>query len=459
MKIRDTCQGILSPTQQPQMNLFTFFSIETNMLNWPMENRLGVNRVPQIFQDRMHDIEQNMSNKMPDFRFMLSSADSQTRILHSGFLKSAVPLCKDSSILNIGSSTYESYLTAIQTFIVENFEEFAEVVKKKAQWFDKEIQLIDLVAEKRGADYFPASVRVHTGQEQLWFVANVALTDRGISRIKQDYDLMRFLGTMGDQRFVPEVYFLSDSSDRSSNITETPNLMFLGEWFRGYHEFHVSSLVPGKQTVFTFWDTDNGYREITEDVAVTMIERVAYILTYFFDLESLREIYPWHLAAGDFIAKLSPNPDLKLITVRQYGNRIIFTEDSHENINDALLMFLANITVRARLDRIDGVGDLVWLGDGFLEAIMRGFIKGIIAKNYVDRDLTKFCHNFVKIVRSKTIQEWTEVFVTILESYDKRAPDFKIISKNLVDHIFTVFQNWQTLSFADEIISLEDIQV
>ena len=43
---------------------------------------------------------------MPDFRFMLSSADSQRRILNSGFLKSAVPLCKDSSILNIGSSTY-----------------------------------------------------------------------------------------------------------------------------------------------------------------------------------------------------------------------------------------------------------------------------------------------------------------------------------------------------------------
>ena len=97
-------------------------------------------------------------------------------------------------------------------------------------------------------------------------------------------------------------------------------------------------------------------------------------------------------------------------------------------------MFLANITVRARLDRIDGVGDFVWLGDGFLEAIMRGFIRGIIARNYLDSDMTKFCHNFVKIARLKTIQEWTEVFVTILESYDNRAPDFKIISKNLVTH-------------------------
>lgn len=90
---------------------------------------------------------------------------------------------------------------------------------------------------------------------------------------------------------------------------------------------------------------------------------------------------------------------------------------------------------------------------------MRGFMKGMIARNYADRDMKQFCHNFVKIARSKTIQEWTEVFVEILDSYDTRAPDFKIISKNLVDHIFTVFQNWQTLSFADEIISLEDIQV
>jgi hypothetical protein len=396
---------------------------------------------------------------MPNFRFMLSSADSQTRILTAEFLKRVVPLCKDSTILNAGSVSYQSYLEAIQSFLVDNFEEFEDVVKQKSRWSGKEIQLIDLVAEKRGADYFPASVRVHSGREQLWFVANVALTDRGISRITRDHDLMRFLGAVGDQRLVPEVYFISNASDRSSNITQTPNLMFLGEWFRGYHEFHVSSLGSGKPTVFTFWDTDIGYSEIKEDIAIKMIEKVAYILTYFFDLESFQEIYPWHLAAGDFVAKLSPEPDLKLITVRQYGNRIIFTEDSEENLNDSLLMFLANMTVRARLDRIDGVGDFVWLGESFLRAIMRGFMKALLAKDYKGHDITQFCHNFVKIGHSKTIQEWTEMFVQLLASYDKRAPDFQVISENLVDHIFSVFQSWQNLSFADKIISLEDIQV
>ncbi|MFH0959219.1 MAG: hypothetical protein V1897_11000, partial [Pseudomonadota bacterium] len=270
---------------------------------------------------------------------MLSSADSQTRVFHPELLNSALPIYRDSSFLNTGYITYQSYFKAIQTFIIERFEEFEEVVRQKSLHSDIEIQLIDLVAEKRGADYFPASVRVHIGNAQLWFVANVALTDRGISRIRQDYDLMRFLGTIRNQRFIPEVHFISDSSDHSSIITESPNLIFLGEWFTGYHEFHVSRSVPGKRAVFTLWDTDNGYSEIKENVAVKIVERVAYILTYFFDLTSLREIYPWHLAAGDFIARLSPIPDLRLITVRQYGNRIIFTRDSEVNINDALIIF------------------------------------------------------------------------------------------------------------------------
>ncbi|MFH0957310.1 MAG: hypothetical protein V1897_01265, partial [Pseudomonadota bacterium] len=119
----------------------------------------------------------------------------------------------------------------------------------------------------------------------------------------------------------------------------------------------------------------------------------------------------------------------------------------------------ANLTVRARIDRIDGVGDFVWLGNEFLESAMSGFMKAMIAKDWINHDMAKLCRNFVKIVHSKTIQEWTEVFVELLASYDKRAPDFQIISDNLVDHIFAVFQNCRTLSFAHEIISFEDIQV
>lgn len=389
---------------------------------------------------------------------MISKANSQPIVLDAEDLNIAVPIDRDLSIPGYGSVTYRSYLKAIEVFILENLEGLEEVVRQKFPDSNGEIRSIDLVAEKRGADYFPASVRIRTGMEVLWFVANVALTDRGISRIRRDYDFMSFLGLKDNRRFVPEVYFMSDSSDASSSVTEKPNLMFLAEWLRGYHEFHVSEITTGEKTILTLWDDDNGYSPIPNDLALKVIEKVAYILTHYFDLESFREIYPWHLAAGDFIAKLYPAPDSKLITVRQYDNRIVFADCNPDNLTDALLMFLANITVRARLDRIDGTGDFVWLGDEFLDAIIVGFHKALIEKTSPDSDMRKLLSNFFKVTRSKTLPEWTHVFVELIASYDDKAPDYKIISQNLVEHIFCIHKKWQSLSFADGIMSFEELQ-
>ncbi|MGO8822190.1 MAG: hypothetical protein ACLQO6_13350, partial [Desulfomonilaceae bacterium] len=172
---------------------------------------------------------------------------------------------------------------------------------------------------------------------------------------------------------------------------------------------------------------------------------------YFFNLDTFQEIYPWHHAAGDFIAKLAPFPDVKLITVRQYESRVSFPDDSHENLNDALLIFLANLTIRARIDRIDGTGEFVWFRGEFVKSVFIGFLKSMMTKEQEKRGSYDFFKKFIKTLRTRTIEDWSQLFIQIIESYDQRAPDFEIIKENLVDHIFDVYQNCQNLMTENKI--------
>ncbi len=388
---------------------------------------------------------------IPEFRFMYSTPDGRPRILDSAKLQKTVPMARDEFCSQEGPSiSYVKYMEAIKAFILENLSELHLLISEKVG--DKQkIKSIDLVAEKRGADYFPASVRVRTGNNQIWFAANVALTERGLIRIRQDYDLLKFLGSKDEKNFLPEVFFINTPLDLSSSITGSPNQIFLAEWFRGYHEFHVTNLLRSDQSVFSLWDIDDGYRVFPESIAIQLIEQVSYLMTYFFDLETFQEIYPWHHAAGDFIAKLDPCPDVKLITVRQYESRVSFHEDSNENLNEALLIFFANLTIRARIDRIDGTGELSWLREKFVEPIFIGFLKAIMAKDLEKHRNYDFLEKFIKTLEGLTMEDWARLFVQTMESYDQRAPDFRIIKDNLVDHVFDVYQNCQKLIIENKI--------
>ena len=295
-----------------------------------------------------------MSLSTPDFCFMYSAPDGKDRVFDSSELQQAIPLTKDEllPLEKTSEVTYRAYMEVIQTFVLKNLTEIQRLLSYKSGCSDK-ISSIDLVAEKRGADYFPASVRVHVKNEEYWFVANVALTERGLSRIEKDFFLLKELGSKNETKFLPEVFFMSQPHGSESSEVGIPNSIFLAEWFRGYHEFHVTKPKNVSSDDFILWDTENGYEKFKLPVALLLIEKVSYILSRFFDPGDFREIYPWHLAAGDFIARLRPEPDVKLITVRQYQSRITFNNDSEKNVNQALIFFFANLSVRSRLDRID----------------------------------------------------------------------------------------------------------
>ena len=51
--------------------------------------------------------------------------------------------------------------------------------------------------------------------------------------------------------------------------------------------------------------------------------------------------------------------------------------DDIVTIMNALLLFLLNVSIRMRIDRVDGVGELSWIDDFSMEGILRGFFKGL----------------------------------------------------------------------------------
>ncbi|MGC8658374.1 MAG: hypothetical protein ACP5U1_04810 [Desulfomonilaceae bacterium] len=392
-----------------------------------------------------------MSVNEPRFRFVNQSHNRCTEVMNFSDLLSPMVLSRDESQSpNSNPVTFGQYMEAIKAFVLENLDGLCEIVSQRSG-SHASIKLIDLVAEKRGADYFPASIRVKTIDNEFWFAANVALTDRGLSRIRQDYDLLMLLGKVSTEKFLPEVFFINSYEDPSSSCTKTPNLIFLAEWFRGYHEFHVTDSVNADGPVFSLWDTDQGFFEFPESVAIELTEQVAYVLSSFFDLETLQEIYPWHHAAGDFVARLNPSVDLKLITVRQYQPRISFPDHSDGNLIQALLLFLANLSVRARIDRMDGVGQFTWLkGRKFAKAVLLGVLRSVMAtKRNNDRD-HDFKKKFMTRLRELNVQDWATLLFDTIESYDKTAPDFETIKNNMVDHVFDVYQTCQELMVKDQ---------
>ena len=337
--------------------------------------------------------------------------------------------------------TYHVYLEAIRQFIHDHWEQFLEVLAGQGMKDARNIQSIDIIAEKHGGDYHPARIKVQAADSRHSFAVNVALTSRGKERISQDCRLLASFRERFPAKFTPEVYFLGEVNLQAKNQEDLVIVMFMGEWVDGYHEFHLSVEPENGKTGTILWDLKRGYQFLSCDTAAEIYRQAALILTSFYDTKTFAEVYPWHHAAGDFVVKYSDGVlDVKLITLRQYAPRMVFPEDSFRNRLTALMIFLANLTIRMRLDRLDGVGEIVWAGDHAVDGAISGFLAGMqaqVASGMCDDMLFR---QFVEETGRMSPAELAEIFQTVTESYDEEAPDRPVILDHLADHIFEVYR-------------------
>jgi len=309
-----------------------------------------------------------------------------------------------------------------------------------------DIEEILVYAEKHGSDYHPARIEVMVGDVCVPFVMNVGVTARGRARLCNEFDVLQHLGRKYDFPFLPRAYFYGEASCSSEHNGEadTSLPMFLADWFEGYHEFHLSVDREDGSQGLVLWDTDKGHYHLRPSHSSQIYRRAARILTLYYDVETFEQIFPWHHAAGDFIVRAAEESlDVRLVTARQYGSMM----DRSEGVSahEGLLFFLLNLSLRMRLDRLDGVGAVAWADDGCLDATLQGFLEGLRVHERKGMIDTGFVEDFVKQCGSVTKGDLSERFHALIDACDQAAPDMPVIRGHLKRHISRFHSAFQGL--------------
>jgi hypothetical protein len=274
--------------------------------------------------------------------------------------------------------TYGDYFTAVHRFLES--EGFIALTGALRESLGQSMTAADLgpiriYLEKHGHFYHPARITVAVANRRPAFVVNVAVTKIGRTYLEADFGNIRLLNNRFPYRFLPQVYCRGGAAlpGRSRRLE-----MFLGEWQEGYHEFHLSGTQADMNSRLVLWDPVKGARPLSNLQRVAIYRQIALILTAYYDLETFEQIFSWHNAAGDFIVKTDGGKiDLRLITVRKYAPLLADVSGDVDTILQAMLIFWLNLSIRIRLDRLDGAGEFGWADDDMVEAALNGFFDGL----------------------------------------------------------------------------------
>jgi hypothetical protein len=306
------------------------------------------------------------------------------------------------------------------------------------------IREIRVCLAKHGEFYHPARVEVYSGRQAVGFVLNAALSGTGIRSIHGEFRTLRRLNSEFSLAFIPRVYGFGEA--HTAGGRKIP--MFFGDWLDGYHEFHVADDPSGHGRNIYAWDGDETPSPFSQDQQAEIYRQAARILTYYYNVESFEQVSGWHHAAGDFIVRADDSGvDLKLITVRRYAPHLKMTGDSEtgngpdaETILQALLLFFLNLSIRMRLDRIDGVGDLVWIDRLAVAATLEGFFEGLGLKEPISSLPDAIDRCFAYFLSVCTAEDLGELCQSVAATLDRRAPETPIVRQNLKEHIASLSQ-------------------
>ncbi len=382
-------------------------------------------------------------NSRPEFNFFL--ARKEDRITKGTDIWSApLPIKRRPVETDFHAFvSYGDYFTAVQAFFQKNDLNIllsAASLQTSKKISAEDIEKIDVFLEKHGEFYHPSRIEMFHGDQKIRFVLNVAVSDTGKNYIEKEYRALQKLNQKLPLGFVPEVYDKGEADIIDGNKIQ----MFLGQWFDGYHEFHISG-DPDKIKKIVVWDPEQGSYFLSSDQIQSLYKQAAFILTGYYNTETFEQIYPWHHAAGDFVLKQQNGKiDLKLITVRQYRS---FGEDDDKKNQDpaaileALLVFFLNLSIRMRLDRIDGVGEIVWADDTAVEGIVEGFFSALALKPPVKSISIPIDDCFGFYLTSQYAEsDIYALAMDIASAYPPESPEFPIIKKNMKKHVHDLLQ-------------------
>jgi hypothetical protein len=338
--------------------------------------------------------------------------------------------------------TYGDYFTAIKHFIERN--DYTDLIRAVNDCIGRSVTERDLgtlhvTLEKHGQYYHPARLTVDVQGRLLSFVINVAVTPIGCSFLRQDFENIRLLNHRYPYPYLPQVYAHGTASAGSNHISDIE--MFLGQWLDGFLEFHLSGEPIIGNDQLLVWDPKTGAQRLSDFDRIQVYRKAAQILTTYYNLETFEQIFAWHHAAGDFVLRADGQYiEVRLVTVRNYRPLFEGLGNDIDVMIHALLFFLLNLSVKMRLDRIDGVGEFVWANEDIVAATLNGFLEGLflqVESERIPRELIGF---FVDYMKSLTNGELNERLNAIFEKTFKQTPEGRMIRRELNRHTESLFK-------------------
>ena len=165
-----------------------------------------------------------------------------------------LPLSRKFSIKNDAISiSHGEYFLAARKFIENSdFDIISQALGRRLQRKVQpaDIHKIQIGLEKHGEFYHPARVKALVGHHKISFVLNVAVSETGIRIIKGEYRNLKKLNDEFSLSFLPQVYGFGETATAGKRKIS----MFLGEWFEGFREFHVSRDQSDNTDKILVWD-------------------------------------------------------------------------------------------------------------------------------------------------------------------------------------------------------------
>jgi len=344
--------------------------------------------------------------------------------------------------------TLGDYFNAIREFILKDQgKRLAYMLKER---LNKEIDIdgihkILIRSEKHGALYHLASVEVFADNQHTKFAVSTAVSEKGKEWITNEYKMLNLLNNSLKLPYLPNVQLKGEVKCQAGNGKHETLSMLLSEWFEDYHEWHLSIDENDNNQKICIWDFQNGNRFASKEENFGIFRQASKILTLYYDTKDFNQIYPWHHAAGDFIVKTRDRHiDVRLTTVRGYQSIMDYFPEESANPMIAIVYFFLNLTIRMRLDKLDGVGETTWAGDFCVNATTEGFFDAIRIMKTEGRYPLGRAEDLLSLLKSFGEEEIRDLFHPLVDWYQQGDPvEFRVTQANLRSHVNLLYHALQ----------------
>jgi len=341
--------------------------------------------------------------------------------------------------------TLKDYFDAIRHFVLKDCSKALSRVLKgppEERTGRDDLREVRIRSEKHGSLYHLASVEIFDRDKPVKLTVSSAVSQEGKGCLAREYETLKGLHDALDLPYLPRVYAKGEIECPVGGKKTETFVMMSGEWFEDYHEWHITRDRENQRQRVLIWDLKDGHRYASEGEACEILRQASRILTLYHDPETFKQIYPWHHAAGDFVVKTGEDGiHVRLTTARDYRSIMdLFSKEAvHPMI--AWVYFFLNLTLKMRLDRLDGVGETVWVEDYAIGAATAGFFEGLSAMKKAGRLQYGMENEILALFQTISEAEFERIFRSFHLLYEGGDPaEIPLLQANLKNHIRILVQ-------------------